>query len=272
MKNALSIDLETWFSNNILEQCIGRNQWDRQDLRVKKATRLIMKILKKHNTAATFFVLGWLAERIPDLLEEIETQGHEIASHGYSHTCLTRMTPDEFEADLVKALRISRKCISGDIIGFRAPHFTITSETMWAVDILIKHGIKYDSSVFPVGFHPDYGIEDAPLSIYQLRDDLIEVPLSSVQIWGSKIPCAGGGYFRLYPYRLTKYLLNRCNREGRPVVFYLHPWELDPYQPRLKLPYISKLRHYNNLDKTAYRLNRLLEDFEFTTIREILEL
>jgi polysaccharide deacetylase family protein (PEP-CTERM system associated) len=272
VKNALSIDLEEWFCGHILEHGLSRKNWDRQELRVVGVTRLLLKILQRHRTKATFFILGWLAEREPELVNEIEALGHEIGTHGYSHTSLTKMTADEFEADLTKALKVTRKYIRGEILGFRAPHFTITKKTMWALDILVRHGIKYDSSVFPIGLHPDYGISDAQLDIYRITPDIIEVPLSTVSVLGVRIPCGGGGYFRLYPYRLTKSLLDRCNRKGRPVVFYLHPWELDPHQPRLKLPYLSRFRHYNNLDKTSYRLNRLLEDFEFTTIREVLGL
>jgi len=268
VKNAISIDLEEWFSGHILERGLSREHWESQDLRVVNTTRLLLKILHKHKTKATFFVLGWLAKQIPELVREIENFGHEIGTHGYSHISITRMTPEEFEVDLVKSLEIIKKCIKGDILGFRAPHFTITKKTMWALDILIKHGIKYDSSIYPMRFHPDYGIGEAPLSIHILNDNLIEVPLSCVKIMGLRIPCGGGGYFRLYPYGLTRSLLTRCNKEGRPVVFYLHPWELDPHQPRLKLPFLSRLRHYINLDKTAYRLNRLLKDFKFTTIKE----
>jgi len=272
VKNALSIDLEEWFCGHILEHGLSRKNWDRQELRVVGVTRLLLKILQRHRTKATFFILGWLAEREPELVNEIETLGHEIGTHGYSHTSLTKMTADEFEADLTNALKVTRKYIRGEILGFRAPHFTITKKTMWALDILVRHGIKYDSSVFPIGLHPDYGISDAQLDIYRITPDIIEVPLSTVSVLGVRIPCGGGGYFRLYPYRLTKSFLDRCNRKGRPAVFYLHPWELDPHQPRLKLPYLSRFRHYNNLDKTSYRLNRLLEDFEFTTIREVLGL
>jgi polysaccharide deacetylase family protein (PEP-CTERM system associated) len=272
VKNALTIDLEEWFCGHILEQGLKKEDWDSQELHVIRNTKRLLKMLSKHDTKATFFVLGWLAERTPELISEIEGEGHEIGTHGYSHVSITAMTPSDFEKDLIKALEVTQRCITGGILGFRAPHFTITKETLWALDILAKQGIRYDSSVFPISIHPDYGIGDAPLSIYQFTDSIIEVPLTVVEILGRRIPCSGGGYFRLFPYRLTKYLLKRCNQEGRPIIFYLHPWELDPDQPRLKLSYLARFRHYYNLDKTADRLNKLLEDFRFTTISKLLRI
>lgn len=271
MKNALTVDLEEWFCGHILEQGIGKEDWNKQELRVLRNTERLLKILSNHKTKATFFVLGWLAERVPELISEIEVEGHEIGTHGYSHTSLTEMTLRSFEEDLKKALDVTRRCVKQEILGFRAPSFTITSATLWALQILKDNGIRYDSSVFPLGFHPDYGIPDAPLSIHKLDNSLIEVPLTTVEVLGKRIPC-GGGYFRLYPYGLTKALLKRCNREGRPAVFYLHPWELDPAQPRVKLGPINTLRHYYNLDKTAARVDRLLTDFRFTSIRKLLGL
>jgi len=271
MINALTVDVEEWFCGHILERGIRKEDWNKQELRVVRNTERLLKILSNHKTKATFFVLGWLAERVPELISEIEVEGHEIGTHGYSHVSITAMTSQDFEKDLVKALEVTRRCIKGKILGFRAPHFTVTKETIWALDILAKHGIKYDSSVFPLGLHPDYGIPDAPLSIHKLDNSLIEIPLSCVEVMGKRIPI-GGGYFRLYPYGLTKALLKRCNREGRPAVFYLHPWELDPAQPRVKLGPINTLRHYYNLDKTTERLERLLTDFRFTSIRKLLGL
>ncbi len=272
MKNAMSIDVEDWFCVNNLRQVITRDNWDKCELRVVKNTQRILQLLGKHNTEATFFVLGWIAERVPDLIREIERHGHEIATHGYSHSLLTEMTPESFEKDLKKALELTRNSADGEILGFRAPSFTITEKTLWALDILAKNGIRYDSSIYPIGFHPDYGMRHAPLSIYKLNGVLTEVPLSCTEILGRRIPCAGGGYFRIFPYPLTKYLLKRCNSEGRPAIFYLHPWELDPEQPRVSLPWHRKFRHYWNLEKTASRLDKLLTDFEFTSIRKVLGL
>jgi polysaccharide deacetylase family protein (PEP-CTERM system associated) len=158
-----------------------------------------------------------------------------------------------------------------EIIGFRAPSFTITNKTLWALDILAKQGIAYDSSIFPIGFHPDYGIADAALSIHPIGA-ITEVPMSCADILGRKVPCSGGGYFRIFPYAVTRFLIRQCNRQGRPVVFYVHPWEVDPDQPRHEMPLTKRLRHYFNLDKTLGRLDQLLTDFEFAPIRKVLGL
>jgi polysaccharide deacetylase family protein (PEP-CTERM system associated) len=274
-KNAMSIDLEDWFCVYNLSRVIRRDDWNKCELRVVKSTQRILQLLSIHNTQATFFVLGWIAERVPNLIREIEQHGHEIATHGYSHYLLSEMTPESFEEDLQKALKVTRACMSQEILGFRAPSFTISEKTSWALDILIRNGIRYDSSIFPIGFHPDYGTRDGRLSTHTLNGLLIEVPPSCAEVFGCRIPCAGGGYFRLFPYPLTKFLLKRCNSDGRPAIFYLHPWELDPDQPRVRLPWRSwprELRHYYNLNKTATRLERLLTDFKFTSIREVLGL
>jgi len=269
MKNAISIDLEDWFCAHNLN--IRMENWDNQELRIEASTTRLLDILRKHGTRATFFVLGWIAEHLPDLVQQIEEQGHEIATHGYSHTLLTETSPELFEADLKRALDVTGTCVRQSIMGFRAPSFTITRKTLWALDILGKHGIKYDSSIFPVGFHPDYGMPEVPLSIHQ-RGAVVEVPLSCAEILGRKIPCSGGGYFRIFPYLVTKALMRQCNRKGRPVIFYFHPWEIDPGQPRVKLPYLKSFRHYFNLGKTESRLNRLLMDFEFAPIKEVVGL
>ncbi len=267
MKNAISIDLEDWFCAYNLN--IKIEDWDKQELRVVANTHRVLEVLSKHNTHATFFVLGWIAARAPDLVREVEAAGHEIATHGYSHTLLTTSTPEEFERDLVNALRVTRTCVKQKIVGYRAPSFTITRKTLWALDILAKHGIEYDSSIFPISGHPDYGIGDAPLTIHQ-RGALTEVPMSVAEIAGKRVPCSGGGYFRVFPYAATTFLMRQVNRAGRPVIFYLHPWEFDPGQPRKNLSRTKSLRHYFNLDQTARRLDQLLGEFEFAPIKEIL--
>jgi polysaccharide deacetylase family protein (PEP-CTERM system associated) len=218
----------------------------------------------------TFFVLGWVADRFPDLVRELERQGHEIATHGYSHRLLTFMQPEEFRADLHRSLEVLAKATSQPIRGFRAPSFSITRKTLWAADILRESGMEYDSSVFPVRFHPEYGIPDAELGPYLLSEGLTELPMSVAEVLGRRIPCCGGGYFRLYPYAVTRSLMRTCNRQGRPVMFYLHPWEIDPEQPRvLGLSWSKRFRHYNNLDKTQERMERLLQDFSFTAARRL---
>jgi polysaccharide deacetylase family protein (PEP-CTERM system associated) len=269
MKNALSIDLEDWFCAHNLG--IGINNWESCELRVSPNTLRILDLLDQHQTRATFFVLGWIAERVPELVQEIERRGHEIATHGYSHALLTETTPAEFEADLCRALEVTRRLVKQPILGFRAPSFTITNKTLWAMDILARNGIKYDSSIFPVSFHPDYGIPDAALSIHRIGA-VTEVPMSVARVLGRNIPCCGGGYFRVFPYSVTRWLMRQCHREGRPVVFYVHPWEVDPSQPRVRLSLSKSFRHYMNLDRTLARLDHLLDDFEFAPVREVLNL
>lgn len=270
--NALSIDLEDWFCVHNLAHAIPREDWSRQEQRVVRNAERLLALFARRGVKATFFVLGWVAERSPDLVAEIERRGHEIATHGYSHRLLTEMTPESFDADLKRALEVTRRCVRQPILGFRAPSFTVTQRTLWALDILVQNGIRYDSSIFPFGLHPDYGMADAPLGIHRLRDSLIEFPLSCARLLGRRVPCSGGGYFRLFPYAATKFLLARCNREGRPAIFYLHPWEIDPGQPRIKLPATKAFRHYFHLDKALERLDRLLTDFQFTTAKEVLGL
>ncbi len=269
MINALSVDLEDWFCAYNLR--IAMDDWDARELRVVDNTHRLLELLAKHRTHATFFVLGWIAERVPDLVREIDRCGHEIATHGYSHTLLTQMTPDAFEADLRRALAVTQPYTPSAIRGFRAPSFSVTARTLWAYDILAKVGIAYDSSVFPIQYHPDYGIPDAPLAIYQ-AGSVVEVPMSLARVLGRRIPCSGGGYFRVLPYAITKFLIGQCNREGRPVIFYIHPWEVDPGQPRVKMSLAKSFRHYSNLDRTMGRLDRLLDDFKFIPIREVLGL
>jgi polysaccharide deacetylase family protein (PEP-CTERM system associated) len=275
MKNAISIDLEDWFCVHNLSGAIKKADWVNCELRVGESTDRLLRLFDKFQTRATFFVLGWIAERIPALIREVEDRGHEIAVHGYNHLLLTEISAHEFEEDLARALEAIDKCgVKTRPIGFRAPSFTVVGPTKtWALPILEKYQFKYDSSVFPIGFHPDYGIVDAPLSPYKISKGLYEFPMSCVEVFGRRFPFGGGGYFRLFPYAYTKYCINRVNRNGRPAVFYLHPWELDPGQPRVtNLSLSQRIRHYTNLDKTERRFAKLLDDFEFTTIREVLGL
>jgi len=272
IKNVISIDLEDWFCVSNLKEVIQFEDWGRQESRIERNTHRIFKLLDTHNIRATFFVLGWIAERFPSLVKDIHSQGHEIATHGYSHQLITGMTPKSFEEDLQRAIDITENITGEKIKGFRAPSFTITPDTLWAIDVLIEAGLKYDSSVFPVSGHPDYGMPDSPLGIHEIKDGFIEVPLTVAKFATKNIPVSGGGYFRLFPYGFTRNLMKRVNHEGRSVIFYFHPWEIDPEQPRVKLPLIKRFRHYNNLNKTYNRLDRLLTDFNFTTMRDVIGL
>jgi len=210
MKNAMSIDLEDWFCVNKFRDVIKKEDWDKCELRVYESTTRIINLLHKHNTRATFFVLGWIAERMPELVREIDQCNHEIAIHGYNHLLLTQITPIEFEEDLVKALEIVEKCdIKQTVIGFRAPSFTIVEKTMWALKILEKYSIRYDSSIFPMGFHRNYGVPNAPLGPYKITDRLYEFPLGCIEVFGKRVPCSGGAYFRFFPYAYTRYCLKK---------------------------------------------------------------
>jgi polysaccharide deacetylase family protein (PEP-CTERM system associated) len=271
MRNVMSVDVEDWFCVHNLSRLIPYADWDKYESRVERSTGRLLDLFGRHGVEATFFVLGWVADRFPDLVREIERRGHEVATHGYSHQLLTFMQPEDFRVDLQRSLVALAKTTSQEVRGFRAPSFSLTSSTLWAVDILRESGIHYDSSVFPVGFHPDYGIPDADLRPHRLAEGLTELPMGVAEVLGRRIPCSGGGYFRLYPYALTRALMRRCNQQGRPVMFYLHPWEADPEQPRVPgLPWSKRFRHYNNLDRTVERLERLLDDFAFTSARQLI--
>ena len=274
LKNALSIDLEDWFCVHNLIEAIKPTDWDKCELRVYESTKRILRLLEKHDTRATFFVLGWVAERLPELIRELEDGGHEIGVHGYGHLLLTEISPAQFEADIERALSsIADTGVKQKPIGFRAPSFTVVHETkIWALPILERFNFRYDSSVFPVGFHPDYGMVDAPTDPYKITDELTEFPLSCLEKFGKRFPFCGGGYFRLLPYTYTRYCMKKWNEQGRAAMFYLHPWELDPEQPRIKLPLTKRIRHYYNLDKTERRLDQLLGDFQFMPVREVLGL
>lgn len=263
MRNRLSIDLEDWFCVSNFDAMIDRSSWDRCELRVVDSTRRLLELFEGRGVKATFFVLGWVAERAPALIREVANAGHEIACHGYGHQRLTQLDAPRFDADLGRSLTLLRALVEAPVIGYRAPSFSLTEQTLWAIPILRKHGIRWDSSVFPFGGHPEYGIAKAPLTPYRLAEDLVELPMSCVEFGGRRLPCTGGGYFRLYPYSLSAALIRRCNRAGRPVIFYAHPWEFDPGQPRMPLPLVKRFRHYNNLDRTLERLDRLLLEFEW---------
>ena len=266
MVNVFSIDLEDWFCVQNLSGIIPRDQWDECESRVENNTLRLLNLLDRHKTLATFFVLGWVAERRPDLIREVFRRGHEIATHGYSHTVLTSMTPEQFRDDLDRSLEVLAKCVSAPVLGYRAPSFSVTGKTWWALDILRSRGLRYDSSVFPVGFHPDYGVPESPLEAHSVLDGFMELPMSCARLAGRNVPCCGGGYFRLFPYPVTRQLMRQCNSQGRPVIFYIHPWEVDAEQPRIAaMPRLKRFRHYTNLDRTMERLERLFEDFRFTS-------
>ena len=270
--NMMTIDVEDHFHASVFDEAVPRHRWDHLESRVCANADRLLSILDRANVRATFFVLGWVAERFPALVRRIASCGHEIASHGYSHKLIYEDTPDAFRADLRRAKRVIEAAAGTRVVGYRAPSYSVTARSLWALDILIEEGYEYDASIFPI-HHDRYGIASSPRHVYRVwrrQGSLWEIPGSTVRLAGLNLPVAGGGYFRLLPYAWTKWGIDRVNRrEGQPVVFYLHPWEIDPQQPRIPLSRLRRLRHYSNLNRTEARLERLLVDFRFDSISAV---
>jgi polysaccharide deacetylase family protein (PEP-CTERM system associated) len=268
MKNYLTIDVEDYFQVSAFEDIVGRNKWSDFSSRVTKNTFLILDILAEYNIQATFFVVGWVAEKYPEIVSRIKNEGHEVGCHSYWHRKVYDLSPEEFREDTRRAKDILENIIGQRVVGYRAPSYSITKKSLWALDILEQLGFVYDSSIFPI-YHDTYGIPDTPRFKYEHSNlNLIEYPISTALLFGKNIPVSGGGYFRLLPYWLTKSALRSINvKENKPFIFYLHPWEVDDSQPRLSNARLfSRFRHYNNLHKTVPRLKQLLDDFEFMPI------
>lgn len=266
MKNGLSFDVEDWFQVENLRVAVPRQQWEALPRRVEANTHKILALLREHGTKATFFFLGWVAERCPQLVRDIDRDGHEIASHGYGHELVYCMTSESFRADIRRSKRLLEDLLGKPVLGYRAPSFSIVRKSMWAIDVLKEEGFVYDSSVFPVSLHDRYGFAECGALPFRWPNGLLEIPLAVYKLRNLGFPVAGGGYFRLFPYAYFKYLLRRLNAKEQRFTFYLHPWELDPGQPRVRVPLFLRFRHYVNLDKTEQRLSRLLTDFAFERI------
>jgi len=273
MLNALTIDLEDWFQVSNLEHIIPFDRWDDCRPRLVGNTLELLELLDRAGVRATFFVLGWNAGRFPTLVRDIQQAGHEIASHGYAHRVIYAQNPEEFAADLALATQVIGEACGVRPRCYRAPSFSITPRSVWAFDVLEAAGFEVDSSVFPV-FHERYGFMSAPRLPHRVRLNgharLVEAPPSTIRLAGRNYPFAGGAYFRLLPYWAAKGFCKWLNRHGEPVIFYLHPWEVDPEIPRFRLSPFRRLRSYANLDQTEQRLKRLLQDFSFGTLSEAL--
>jgi polysaccharide deacetylase family protein (PEP-CTERM system associated) len=265
--NALSIDVEDYFQVSAFEARIDRDSWDALPCRVEHNVARVLDLLGELRCQATFFVLGWIAHRYPELIRTIADAGHEIASHGYAHRRATEQAPQDFLDDVRRTKRLLEDIAGCSVIGYRAPSFSICERNLWAFDCLVEAGYRYSSSVYPV-YHDHYGMPDAPRFAHRLPNGLIEVPLTTARVFGMNLPAGGGGYFRLAPYRVSRWAIARVNRrEQRPAIFYVHPWELDPEQPRVDgVRLSSRLRHYLNLDKTEPRLRRLIGDFRWDRV------
>ncbi len=270
--HAMSVDVEDYYQVSAFARRVRPEDWPRFKPRVARNTFRLLGMFEQAGIKATFFVLGWVAERNPGLVREIAAAGHEVACHGYSHELIYRQSRARFGAETRRAKAILEDQVQSPVLGYRAASYSIIQETRWALDVLQEAGFAYDSSIFPVR-HDRYGIPTAPLAPHRLDmpagSTLVEFPPTAVDHLGLRFP-VGGGYFRLYPYRLTRHLLRKAGCE-RPCMFYLHPWEIDPGQPRIPAGAVSRFRHYLNLHRCEVRLGRLLEDFRFAPVREVLD-
>jgi polysaccharide deacetylase family protein (PEP-CTERM system associated) len=271
--NALTVDVEDYFHVSAFSGVISPTDWERYPLRVESNTQRLLDLFDENQVKATFFVLGWLAERTPGLVREIAARGHEVACHGYSHAIVYNQDPKVFREETLRSKLLLEDIVQTSVYGYRAASYSITGRSLWALDILVEAGFVYDSSIFPI-HHDRYGMPGTPESPYSLTTpagySLLEFPLSTATLLGFRVPVAGGGYFRLYPYKLTKLGLTQINRKGKPFIFYLHPWEIDPGQPRIQAGWVSRFRHYNNIEKCESRLRRLMNDFRFGTAYDVL--
>lgn len=272
--NALTVDVEDYFHVSAFNGVISKEDWGRLPSRVERNTERLLELFDSYSVRATFFVLGWVAERFPELVRKIAAQGHEIGCHGYSHSLIYQQEPQGFRQETERA----RACLQDEsqqaVNGYRAASWSITVSSIWALDILADLGFRYDSSIFPIR-RDLYGIPGAERFLHTrttTQGELVELPPATVQWGGKTVPVAGGGYFRLYPYVFTKAALRRINaHERKPFVFYIHPWEIDPGQPRLKAGIKSRMRHYLNLKRCESRLHRLLKDFRFSCAESVVE-
>ena len=269
--HCLSFDVEEHFQVSAFWSDSRRQEWDRYESRVERNTRLLAELLAKHGMKATFFILGWVAERHPELVKSLAAQGHEVASHGYGHELVTTQSPARFRQDVRVAKKILEDLTGNPVVGYRAPSFSITSETAWALSILVEEGYVYDSSIYDRFRRTESEKRLAcGFEIATPAGNIWEVPPSTIEMLGLQIPVAGGGYFRLFPYAASKNFLRRLERQGAKLVMYLHPWEFDPEQPRMDGSWLSQFRHYLNLHKTEERLIALLEDFQFGAIAQVM--
>jgi polysaccharide deacetylase family protein (PEP-CTERM system associated) len=274
MVNALTVDVEDYFHVAAFARQIDPRTWDSYPLRVEKNTNRILDLLGYRGVRATFFVLGWVAERCPRLIKRIDAHGHEIGCHGYGHRPIYDGTYEDFELDLHRAKSAIEDITGRAVKSYRAPSFSITSTTLWALGVLADQGFEYDSSIFPIK-HDLYGIPDAPRFPYARVLDpehvVKEFPPSTLRLFTANIPVAGGGYLRLFPYSWTACAIRRLNTiERQPAMVYLHPWEIDPEQPVIQAPWRSQFRHYQNLRSTERKLTELLRDFSFAPMEDVL--
>lgn len=265
-----TVDVEEYFHVSALEPWVPRSRWSELESRVGDSLRRILDLLEERGHRGTFFVLGWLAERRPGLVREIAERGHEVASHGWGHQRVTELEPNEFQRSVRRSRELLEEITGQPVIGYRAPSFSIVPGREWALDVLVEEGYRYDSSLYPVR-RPGYGHPDADPDPFWLRRDdgwLGELPPATLRFAGLRLPAGGGAYFRVLPYALVRNALEACERRGVPGTFYIHPWEIDPDQPRFDVPLLTRFRHYGRLDSTRRRLERLLDEFSFRPVAD----
>ena len=270
--NAMTIDVEDYFQVSAFEPYIAKAQWDALPHRVERNTHKILDLLAERHVKATFFTLGWVAERYPGLVKRIVQDGHELACHGYEHIRVTEQTPEQFRQDVVKSKNLLEELGGKEVKGYRAASYSIVASNLWAHNVLQEAGFKYSSSIYPVK-HDLYGIPDAPRFIYEPIENngFKEIPITTLRFGNKNMPCGGGGFFRFYPYALSKWAFNRVNNlENESGIFYCHPWEIDPEQPRQHgLSLKTRIRHYLNLNRMENRIKRLLTDFNWDTMENV---
>jgi polysaccharide deacetylase family protein (PEP-CTERM system associated) len=273
--NAMTVDVEDYFQVSAFESYIAKEQWNTLPHRVERNTHKVLDLFKEKNIKATFFTLGWVAERYPDLIKRIVTDGHELACHGYEHIRVTEQTPEQFRNDVSKSKKLLEELSGKEVKGYRAASYSIGANNLWALNVLQEEGFKYSSSIYPVK-HDLYGIPDAPRFIYEPieNQNFKEIPITTVRFGDKNLPCGGGGFFRFYPYFLSKWAFNQVNNlENESVLFYFHPWEIDPDQPRqLGLSLKARTRHYLNLNRMENRIKRLLTDFKWDTMANVFQI
>jgi polysaccharide deacetylase family protein (PEP-CTERM system associated) len=269
-RNVVSVDVEDYFHAETFAGVVRRSEWNQYPCRVEGNTRRLLELFAERQVQATFFVVGWVAERFPDMVREIASAGHELACHSYWHRLIYKLTPEDFREDTQRAKNVIEQIAGQAIYGYRAPTYSIVSRSLWALEILAELGFTYDSSIFPI-HHDRYGIPSAPRAPFRIKTpsgSLIEYPLTTFRVGNHSFPVGGGGYLRLLPSWYTRLGIGRAQKQGLPIIAYIHPWEIDAEQPRLPVSLVSRLRHYTNLSKTYGRLNRMLQEESFTSFRE----
>lgn len=274
VQNAMTVDVEDWFHVSGFRNVIDPKDWENQESRIIPNVCTTLKLFENYSVKGTFFVLGWIAERYPEIVLTIKKYGHEIGSHSYGHKLVYEMSKEEFAEDLDLSISILEDIIKEKVRAYRAPSYSITRDSLWALEILSERGIRYDSSIFPIK-HDRYGMTGIPRFPFRLDftngRQLVEFPLSTMHLYGRNMPIAGGGYLRLFPFWYIKSGIRNLNKRNKPVIIYFHPWELDPNQPRIDARFLSRVRHYSNLEITEDRLRTLLSEFNFTSMGEVTE-